>query len=162
MMAIQYLTGQSIIYKDVIDYRNSSYTFFNPKTQSSETRSIFDSKLWWSHGGLIHIAEQYELKGILQRIENKEELLHNIAYTLDHDVVMICSVGQLSDASNTDTKGHLVVIKGLDYNGYVMTIILHDPVDPMLSVGLGGSPFKIPLDEFIKKFGGNTILISRV
>lgn len=157
LMAINYLNKSDLVYKDVIWYKDKSYTFFNPKTWADETRPIFNPQInWRNHGGLIQISIDYSLKWeILTLSPDKDTILSHIAQMLDQDFILITSVTLGFDTTKSPWW-HLVLIRWLDRNWHDYNIIINDPTDPK-----SWAPISIPIDTFVRCFSGKAIKIYR-
>lgn len=157
LMSINYLNWSDLVYKDVIDYRDQDYTFFNPKTWSDETRPVYNIQIGWrNHGWLIKIANDHGLQGEILTLErDKDTVLDHIAQALDNNQVLICSVSLWFDINKTPWW-HLVVVRWLDRNGYDYNIIVNDPVDPN-----HWAPISVPVELFVSCFSGKAIKIFK-
>ncbi len=157
LMSINYLTKKALIYSNIINYRHQEYTFYNPKTWSNETRSIYNTQIGGrNHGGLIKIANEHDLKGEILTFDRiKSELLTHIAQAIDQDYILLCSVSLWFDTTKAPWW-HLVLIRGLDRNWCDYNIIVNDPSNPNR-----GAPISVPIDIFVSCFSGKAIKISR-
>ena len=157
LMAINYLTRSRLVYKDVIGYKEKSYTFFNPKTQQQETRPVYNPDIdGRNHGWLIQIAQDHGLRGDVLTIGKEDDVLATIAQAIDQDHVLLCSVTFGFDIEKVEVGGHLVVIRWLDRNGDRYNIIINDPIDPK-----NWAPISVPFDIFVKCFSGKAIKIYK-
>ena len=123
----------------------------------------WNAKAGWYYDGLIKKAEEaYGLQGHSGYINPQEEsFMANtkdlLAQCIDNQKILICSV--YPEFFTDKRGGHLVIVRGYNWNGIQEELFFNDPLTPIID-GIK-KPRAISLSQFLQSRNGQYIVLNK-